>query len=117
MEDGVCVVAPLSKDEEVLAGAWGQVTVQLQIEVTEVGVQPHVTLLAGVALHPNLLPLVASDDLDCCGCERPRGSTYNHNKKKNKSLFCLSPLFCGSETEYPPRCRKMLRVTTLTVWR
>ena len=38
MEDGVCVVATLRQDEEVLAGARRQVTMQLQVEIPQVGV-------------------------------------------------------------------------------
>ena len=38
VEDGVCVVAALREDEEVLAGAGGQVAVQFQVKVPQVGV-------------------------------------------------------------------------------
>lgn len=38
VEDGVGVVPALRQDEEVLAGAGRQVAVQLQVEVSQVGV-------------------------------------------------------------------------------
>lgn len=69
MKDGVCIVASLRKDEEVLASARGKITVQLQVEVAQIGVQPHITLLCGVTLHPNLLALIAGHNFDCSGRE------------------------------------------------
>lgn len=38
VENGVSVVTALRQDEEVLAGAGSQVAVQLQVEVSQVGV-------------------------------------------------------------------------------
>ncbi len=66
MEDGVTVVAGLSQDKKVLAGAGGNVAVQLQIEVSQAGVQAQIPLLLGLALHTHLGTLVLCDNIDSC---------------------------------------------------
>ena len=38
VEDGVCIVATLRQDEEVLASPGSQVAVQLQVQIPQVGV-------------------------------------------------------------------------------
>jgi hypothetical protein len=48
MEDDVIVVAHLAQVNEVLTGAWCQVTVKFNVDVAQVGVEPQVALLGGV---------------------------------------------------------------------
>ena len=54
VEGGAAVVAALGQRQEVLARARRDVAVQLQVEVAQAGVQAHVRLGAGAALHAHL---------------------------------------------------------------
>ena len=67
MENGSSVVPTLSQDKEVLAGAWGDVTVQLQVQVSQIGVKTQVALLLWFALHPHPGPLILRDHVHSCG--------------------------------------------------
>lgn len=86
MEDGVVVVPALGQHEEVLARARRHVAVQLQVEVAQAGVQAHVALLLGAALHAHHCALVLSRHVHRRRRERTRRRACRRSTKTSKPL-------------------------------
>ena len=69
VEDCIRVVTALGQHQKVLTGARRNVAVQLQIEIAQICVQPHVGLLLGVTLYAHQRPSVLCLHVDRCGGE------------------------------------------------
>jgi hypothetical protein len=83
VEDRAGVVARLCQDEEVFACARRDVAVQLQVEVAQAGVQPHVALLLRRAFHPHLEALVDRHRRNGCRREGPRSRACSQTDGQN----------------------------------
>ena len=92
VEHGVLVVAALGEHQEVLAGARGHVAVQLQVEVPEISVQLHISLLLGIPLYAHQGASVLGLHIDRCGCERPGGRTCRRMQYVSLSVTVPTPV-------------------------
>lgn len=90
VEDGVGVVVGLDQDEEILAGAGHNVTVQLQVQIPKAGVQAQVPLLLWLPLHPHSGASILSHHIHCSRGEGPCSSTCRPAERYLRNQRCRS---------------------------